>query len=290
MNLRFTKKAAAKPALSAAAHVKLARHPQRPDVDVYINGLFTDFFEQCGDRLAGDDFAICGGVALFHGTPVTIIGQRKGTTLAEKMRSHFGMPSPEGYRKACRLMAQAEKFGRPIITFINTAGAYPASQAEERGQGDAIAKSIAQMSMLSVPVIAIVTGEGGSGGALALGVANRVVMLEHAVYSILSPEGFASILWKDASRADEACALMKLTAHDLKQGGIIDHIINEPDEGVHQNPLPVLEALDKYLQRELRLMHKKTGATLAQERYEKFRKIGTDTPTSVAHSATKEDA
>lgn len=261
--------------LMPAEHVKLARHPDRPDVTAYIDALFTDFFEQRGDRYGADDFAICGGVALFHGRPVTIIGQRKGATLDEKLQSHFGMPSPEGYRKACRLMDQAEKFRRPVITFINTAGAYPGKDAEAHGQGDAIAKSIAKLSMLSVPVIAIITGEGGSGGALALGVANRIFMLEHAVYSILSPEGFASILWKDSSRADEACELMKMTATDLKAGGIIDEIIAEPELGAHTEPEMVFEVLDAHIARALRTLDKKTPTALAQERYDKFRKIGT---------------
>ena len=193
--------------LTAEDRVFLARHPERPHIDETISALFTDFFEQRGDRQCKEDSAILGGVARFHGLPVTVIGHRKGSTLEENLACNFGMPGPEGYRKALRLMKQAEKFGRPIITFIDTPGAYPGKDAEERGQGEAIARNLMEMSGLTVPVIAVVTGEGSSGGALALGVANHILMLENAVYSVLSPEGFASILWKDASRSlrdDEA--------------------------------------------------------------------------------------
>ena len=195
--------------LTAEDRVFLARHPERPHIDETINALFTDFFEQCGDRQCREDSAILGGIARFHGMPVTVIGHRKGSTLEENMACNFGMPGPEGYRKALRLMKQAEKFGRPIITFIDTPGAYPGKEAEERGQGEAIARNLMEMSGLTVPVIAVVTGEGSSGGALALGVANHILMLENAVYSVLSPEGFASILWKDSSRSGEACEIMK---------------------------------------------------------------------------------
>ena len=212
-------------ALTAEDRVFLARHPERPHIDEIVDTLFTDFFEQCGDRQCKEDPAILGGVAMFHGMPVTVIGHRKGTTLEENMGCNFGMPGPEGYRKALRLMKQAEKFGRPIITFIDTPGAYPGKDAEERGQGEAIARNLMEMSGLTVPVIAVVTGEGSSGGALALGVANRILMLENAVYSVLSPEGFASILWKDASRSGEACEIMKLTAQDLYRDGIVEQVI-----------------------------------------------------------------
>ena len=194
---------------TAAERVALARHPQRPNITDYIDGLFTDFFEQRGDRACREDPAILGGIALFHGRPVTVIGTRKGKTLEENLRCNFGMPGPEGYRKALRLMKQAEKFRRPIFTFIDTAGAYPGLEAEEHGQGEAIARNLFEMSRLTVPVIAVVTGEGNSGGALALAVADRVLMLENAVYAILSPEGFASILWKDAQRSGEAAELIE---------------------------------------------------------------------------------
>ena len=194
---------------TAAERVALARHPQRPNITDYIDGLFTDFFEQRGDRACREDPAILGGIALFHGRPVTVIGTRKGKTLEENLRCNFGMPGPEGYRKALRLMKQAEKFRRPIFTFIDTAGAYPGLEAEEHGQGEAIARNLFEMSRLTVPVIAVVTGEGNSGGALALAVADRVLMLENAVYAILSPEGFASILWKAAQRSGEAAELIE---------------------------------------------------------------------------------
>ena len=212
---------------TAAERVALARHPQRPNITDYIDGLFTDFFEQRGDRACREDPAILGGIALFHGRPVTVIGTRKGKTLEENLRCNFGMPGPEGYRKALRLMKQAEKFRRPIFTFIDTAGAYPGLEAEEHGQGEAIARNLFEMSRLTVPVIAVITGEGNSGGALALAVADRVLMMENAVYAILSPEGFASILWKDSSRAREAAKVMGMTADQLKKQGMVEEVIPE---------------------------------------------------------------
>ena len=232
--------------LTAEDRVFLARHPDRPHIDETISALFTDFFEQRGDRQCKEDPAILGGVARFHGMPVTVIGHRKGSSLEENLACNFGMPGPEGYRKALRLMKQAEKFGRPIITFIDTPGAYPGKDAEERGQGEAIARNLMEMSGLTVPVIAVVTGEGSSGGALALGVANHILMLENAVYSVLSPEGFASILWKDASRSGEACEIMKLTAQDLYQDGIVEEVIPEPVGAVpHERQGPGRPALQE---------------------------------------------
>lgn len=260
--------------LTPADKVWLARHNARPGVADYIHALFTDFFEQKGDRLCAEDPSILGGVARFHDRPVTVIGHRKGRTLEENLKYNFGMPSPEGYRKARRLMAQAEKFGRPIITFIDTPGAYPGLEAEARGQGEAIARCLADMSMLTVPVIAVVTGEGGSGGALALGVANEVLMLEHAVYSVLSPEGFAAILWKDSSRSGEACDVMKLTAQDLRTLGVIDGIIPEPLGGAHRDPQAVYDALDQMLSKSLSMLSRQSGAQLAENRYQKFRAMG----------------
>ena len=239
-----------------------------------MDTLFTDFFEQCGDRQCKEDPAILGGVAMFHGMPVTVIGHRKGTTLEENMGCNFGMPGPEGYRKALRLMKQAEKFGRPIITFIDTPGAYPGKDAEERGQGEAIARNLMEMSGLTVPVIAVVTGEGSSGGALALGVANRILMLENAVYSVLSPEGFASILWKDPSRSGEACEIMKLTAQDLYKDGIVEEIIPEPVGGAQRAHGVLFGNLDEALQRQLRSLARMNGRQLAEQRYQKFRLIG----------------
>lgn len=235
-----------------AEKVALARHADRPGTADYIGALFTDFFEQKGDRLFGEDAAILGGIALFHGRPVTVLGHRKGRNLQENTQCNFGMPSPEGYRKAQRLMQQADKFGRPIITFIDTPGAYPGLEAEMRGQGDAIARSLATMSRLKVPLIAVVIGEGGSGGALALAMGNTVLMLEHAVYSVLSPEGFASILWKDASRSKEACDVMKLTAQDLLRLGVADAVLPEPPGGAHTDPQAMFRTMDAALQEALR--------------------------------------
>ena len=258
----------------AEDRVFLARHPERPHIDEIVDALFTDFFEQCGDRQCKEDAAILGGVALFHGQPVTVIGHRKGSTLEENLRCNFGMPGPEGYRKALRLMKQAEKFDRPIITFIDTPGAYPGKDAEERGQGEAIARNLMEMSGLTVPVIAVVTGEGSSGGALALGVANRILMLENAVYSVLSPEGFASILWKDSSRSGEACEIMKLTAQDLYKDGIVEEIIPEPVGGAQRAHGVLFGNLDEALQRQLRSLARMNGRQLAEQRYQKFRQIG----------------
>ncbi len=259
--------------LSPHDRVFLARHAKRPKVDDYIDALFDDLFIQRGDILNKEDKSIFGGIATFHGLPVTVLGHRKGRNLQENMEFNFGMPEPEGYRKALRMMKQAEKFGRPIITFIDTPGAYPGLDAEAHGQSQAISRNLAEMSALKVPVIAIVTGEGSSGGALAIGVANTVYMLENAIYSVLSPEGFASILWKDSSRADEACKLMKLTANDLYEYGVIDGIIREPLGGAHHNPSVVFSDIDEMLVRELRKFKGKSGSEIAKDRYEKFRHI-----------------
>ena len=257
---------------TAEQRVALARHAGRPNAADYINRLFTDFFECHGDRLCREDPSILGGVALYQGRPVTVLGHRKGKNLNENITCNFGMPSPEGYRKAQRLMRQAEKFGRPVITFIDTPGAYPGLEAEARGQGEAIASTLALMSALTVPTLAVVTGEGGSGGALALGVANTVLMLENAVYSVLSPEGFASILWKDASRSGEAAAIMKLTASDLLSLGIADEIIPEPEGGAHTDPEAVYAALDRALSTHLARLFKLRDC--AEHRYRTFRAMG----------------
>ena len=261
-------------ALTAEDRVFLARHPERPHIDEIVDALFTDFFEQCGDRQCKEDAAILGGVALFHGQPVTVIGHRKGSTLEENLRCNFGMPGPEGYRKALRLMKQAEKFDRPIITFIDTPGAYPGKDAEERGQGEAIARNLMEMSGLTVPVLVIVTGEGSSGGALGLGVANHILMLENAVYSVLSPEGFASILWKDASRSGEACTMMKLTAQDLYADGIVEEIIPEPLGGAQRGRQLLFSRLDTAIAVHLAALCKMSGKALADQRYKKYRRIG----------------
>lgn len=256
--------------------VYLARHKKRPKITDYIDNIFDDFFEQKGDALGKEDGSIFGGIAVYSSIPVTVIGHRKGNNLNENLKCNFGMPGPEGYRKALRLMKQAEKFGRPIITFIDTPGAYPGLEAETNGQGTAIAVNLAKMSTLKVPVIAIVTGEGSSGGALAIGVANSVLMLENAVYSILSPEGYASILWKDSSRSDEACSMMKLTAQDLLGFHVIDDIIPEPVGGAHLNPKAVYKMLDKHLKKELDKYIKMSPDDLSRQRYKKFRNIDSD--------------
>ena len=264
--------------LTAAQRVALARQAQRPGICAFIDGLFTGFFEMKGDRLAGEDGAILGGVALYHGQPVTVIGTQKGRTVEENLRCCFGMPGPEGYRKALRLMKQAEKFGRPVITFIDTPGAYPGIAAEERGQGEAIARCLMEMSTLTVPIVSVVMGEGNSGGALALGVANRVLMLENAVYAILSPEGFASILWKDAGRHEEACELMKLTAPDLLTLGVIDAIIPEPEGGAQRDAAAQIAMIDRALSAELHALRGMSGRELAAQRMEKFRRMGAPRP------------
>ena len=255
--------------------VYLARHKKRPKITDYIENIFEDFFEQQGDDLGKEDGSIYGGIATFNGIPVTVIGHRKGNDLAENLKCNFGMPGPEGYRKALRLMKQAEKFGRPIITFIDTPGAYPGVEAETNGQGTAIATNLAKMSALKGPVIAIVTGEGSSGGALAIGVANSVLMLENAVYSILSPEGYATILWKDSTRSDEACEMMKLTAQDLKSFNVIDDIIPEPVGGAHINPKAVYKMVAKYLTKEMSKYSKMNQDEVSKHRYKKFRNIDT---------------
>ena len=257
---------------TAAQRVALARHAGRPGTADYIAALFTDFFEQKGDRRCREDPSILGGSARYRGLPVTVLGHRKGRDRAENLKVNFGMPGPEGYRKAQRLMRQAEKFGRPVITFVDTPGAYPGPEAEARGQGEAIASTLALMSGLRVPVLTVVTGEGGSGGALALAVANRVLMLENAVYSVLSPEGFAAILWKDAARSSEAAEAMKLTARDLKTLGVVDEVIPEPPEGAHACPEAAFAAVDRALS--LGLEQVLREGDFAQKRYEKFRGMG----------------
>lgn len=252
----------------------IARLPGRPTALQYIDKIFESFIELHGDRLYGDDASIVGGIAIFEGKAVTVIAQQKGTTTEEKIKRNFGMPNPEGYRKALRLMKQAEKFNRPVICFVDTQGAYPGLGAEERGQGEAIAKNLLEMSNLKVPIISIVIGEGGSGGALAMAVADEVWMLEHAVYSILSPEGFATILWKDSNRAKEAAEVMKITAQDLKQFGIIDKIISEPIGGAHKDLEKTADNIKKALLKVIPILLKKTKEELVRDRYKKYRDMG----------------
>ena len=245
--------------------VMLARDKDRLKITDYIDALFDDFVELKGDGITGEDSAILGGIASFHGTPVTVIGHKKGATTEENIDCNFGMASPEGYRKAARLMKQAEKFNRPVITIVDTPGAYPGLMAEANGQANAIAENLALMSSLKVPIIAVITGEGSSGGALGIAVADRVFMLENAVYSILSPEGFASILWKDSKKADEAATLMKLTATELLNYGIIDGIIGEGNK--------LIRNMDEMIYKEITELSKQKGESLLKNRYKKFREI-----------------
>ncbi len=254
--------------------VLLARKIERPRGRFYINALCEHFMELHGDRAFRDDPAIVGGIGEIEGRVVTIIVQSKGNTAKENVASNFGMPHPEGYHKALRLMKQAEKFNRPIICLIDTPGAYCGIGAEERGQGEAIARNLFEMSQIKVPIISGVIGEGGSGGALALGVADKVFMQENAIYSVLSPEGFASILWKDASRAKEAAYKMKLTAEDLLSYGIIDDIVLEPPGGAHKKPEAAADALKHYLIMQLDELSHVPREQLINNRYERFRKFG----------------
>lgn len=252
--------------------VQLARKATRPTALDYIEDIFDDFMELHGDRLYGDDGAIVGGIAMLDGRAVTVIGEQKGRNTKENIYRNFGMPNPEGYRKALRLMKQAEKFHRPIICFVDTPGAYCGLGAEERGQGEAIARNLMEMSDLSVPILSIVIGEGGSGGALALAVGNEVWMLENSIYSILSPEGFASILWKDGKKAKEAAEIMKITAEDLKHMNIIEKVIKEPIGGIEEEKKQVMETIKKEIVLFLEKMDSLTVEEIKNQRYEKFRK------------------
>ncbi len=254
--------------------VQIARHPGRPATLEYIEHLFEDFFECHGDRCYGDDEAIVGGIAMYRGLPITVIGHQRGKDTKENIRRNFGMPHPEGYRKALRLMKQAEKFNRPVICFIDTKGAYPGKAAEERGQSEAIAKNIFEMAGLNVPIITIVIGEGGSGGALALGVGDRIYMLENSTYSVISPEGAAAILWKDASLSKQAAEQMKITARDLKGLGIVDEVIQEVEGGAHHNPSKQAAFIDQTLSEALKELMVKDKNSLITERYEKFKQMG----------------
>ena len=259
--------------ISAWEKVEIARNPKRKTSLEYIEKIFDEFIELHGDRNFKDDKAIICGLAKIDNTPFTIIAEQKGRTTKENIERNFGMPNPESYRKAIRFMKQAEKFKRPVITFIDTKGAYPGIEAEERGQGEAIAKSMFEMARLKVPVISIVIGEGSSGGALAIGVANKVFMLENAIYSILSPEGYSSILWKDPSRYKEAAEKMKLTAKDLYELNVIDKIIPEKNEISEENFSKTSEILKKEIIKEIKKTNKITSEQILEERYKKFRNI-----------------
>jgi acetyl-CoA carboxylase carboxyl transferase subunit alpha len=254
--------------------VQVARHPNRPTTLDYIGHLFTDFREMHGDRLYGDDEAIVAGIAKFQGVPVTVIGHQRGKDTKENIRRNFGMPHPEGYRKAIRLMKQAEKFNRPIICFIDTKGAYPGKAAEERGQSEAIARNLFEMAGLTVPIICIVIGEGGSGGALALGIGNHIHMLENSTYSVISPEGAAALLWKDSTLAKKAAETMKITAPDLKELGIIDKIIPEVTGGAHRNTEEQANNIRNIIKNSLQELVSLSGDKLVENRYEKYKLMG----------------
>lgn len=259
--------------LTAWERVQISRKKDRPVGTDYIEKLFTDFMEFHGDRYFKDDHAIVGGIAYFHGMPVTVIAQAKGKTTKENLDRNFSMPSPDGYRKALRLMKQAEKFGRPVICFVDTPGAFCGLEAEERGQGEAIARNLFELSGLKVPVLSVVIGEGGSGGALAMAVADEVWMLENSIYSVLSPEGFASILWKDSKRASEAAEVMKLTAQDLERLGIVEQVISEPAEFTDENLDVVCRDMDGRIGEFLEKYCAMDAAELTEKRYERFRRM-----------------
>jgi acetyl-CoA carboxylase carboxyl transferase subunit alpha len=252
----------------------LARHPQRPYMMDYVRLLFEDFHELHGDRAYGDDAAMVTGFARYHGRPVVLVGQQKGRDTKQRVAQNFGQAKPEGYRKALRVMQLAAKFGRPIFTFIDTPGAYPGIDAEERGQAEAIARNLREMARLPVPIVVTITGEGGSGGALAIAVGDQVNMLENSVYSVISPEGCASILWRDAAKAEVAAEALKITAPDLKEFGIIDEIVPEPDGGAHLDHEASAALLGSVLEDSLRDLSRLTIPELLDRRYEKFRRMG----------------
>ena len=260
--------------LTAWQRTQLARHPKRPHTRDFIKLLFDDFVELHGDRVFGDDAAIVGGLARFEELGVVVIGHQKGRDTREKIARNFGMPHPEGYRKALRLMHMAQKFGKPVVTFIDTPGAYPGLGAEERGQAEAIARNLREMAALRTPILSVVTGEGGSGGALAIGMGNRVLMLEYAVYSVISPEGCAAILWGDAGKASEAAESMRITAPDLLRLGVIEAIVPEPVGGAHRDWDGAAGHLREAIRNNLRDLAGLSADNLVAGRYEKFRRIG----------------
>jgi acetyl-CoA carboxylase carboxyl transferase subunit alpha len=253
---------------------QIARHPQRPYTLDFISLLFTDFVELHGDRGYGDDKAIIAGMGKFHGRPVAVIGHQKGRDTKQRLARNFGQPKPEGYRKALRVMKLAAKYGRPIFTFIDTQGAYPGLDAEERGQAEAIALNLREMARLPVPIIVTVTGEGGSGGALAIAVGDRVNILENSIYSVISPEGCAAIMWRDSSKAETAAVALKITATDLKELGIVDEIVPEPEAGAHTDYEASARLLDIVLDRQLVMLTNEPVKDLLEARYKKFRNMG----------------
>jgi acetyl-CoA carboxylase carboxyl transferase subunit alpha len=265
--------APAPPVPEAWIKTELARHPQRPHPMDYIEALFTDFSEIHGDRQFADDAAMTAGMARFRGQPVLVVGNLKGRTTKERVARKFGQPDPEGYRKALRAMKIAEKFGRPIFTFIDLAGAYPGFSAEERGQGEAIARNLREMSRLRVPTIATITGEGGSGGALALAVADRVLMLENAIYSVITPESCAAITWKDATKKQQAAVALRYTSKDVQLLGCVDDVIREPEGGTHNDPAFAMELVNDRLESHLDDLQRMSIDDLLAARYAKFRNI-----------------
>ncbi|SDN82433.1 acetyl-CoA carboxylase carboxyltransferase subunit alpha [Acetanaerobacterium elongatum] len=260
--------------LTAWERIEIVRTPGRPTVKDYIPMIFDSFIECHGDRLYSDDEAVIGGIARLNGRPVTVIGQVKGKNLEENKKSNFAMAHPEGYRKALRLAKQAEKFKRPVIFFIDTPGAFCGVGAEERGQGEAIARNLYELSTLATPIVSVVLGEGGSGGALALGVCDELAVLENAVYSVISPRGFASILWKDSTKEREAANILKITAEDLLRLGICENIIREPEGGAHNNPQQTAQNIKNYLEKSLKNFSEISIDSLLTNRYYKYRKIG----------------
>ena len=253
---------------------QIARHHERPYTLDYIDAIFTSFTQLHGDRRFADDPAVVAGFALLDGEPVAVVGHQKGRDTNEKLRRNFGMPRPEGYRKAMRIMRLAARFRRPIISFVDTPGAYPGIHAEERGQAEAIANNLIEMARLPVPILVVVTGEGGSGGALALGIGDRILMLEHAIYSVISPEGCAAILWKDQGRAEDAARALRLTARDLRHFSVVDEILSEPPGGAHLDPRAAAETVGTAIRRHLRQLRKLKPEPLLARRYKKYRALG----------------
>ena len=260
--------------LTSWHRVQLSRHPRRPHVQDFIELVFGDFSPLHGDRRFADDPAMIGGMARFHGEPCIVLGTQKGRDTEQKLYRNFGMPKPEGYRKALRLMQLAQKFDRPIFIFIDTAGAYPGIGAEERGQAEAIAQNLREMALLTVPILVTITGEGGSGGALGIGIGDRVYMLEHAYYSVISPEGCAAILWKDQSRVEEAANALKITSSHLKRLGIVDEVIPEPEGGAHNDPEQTAASVDRRLKEGLKALKSLSAEQLVLQRSHRFRVLG----------------
>lgn len=271
---KMDKKTAPSKQPSAWDTVQIARHPQRPLLVDYLEGLFTNIIELHGDRAFGDDRGMFAGFATLGTTRAVVVGHRKGRTVEEKIADNFGMASPEGYRKALRAMRLAEKFGLPVIAFVDTPGAYPGADAEARGQAEAIARNLAEMSLLKTPIVVVVTGEGGSGGALGIAVGDRILMLEHAIYSVISPEGCASILWRDGKMAPQAAEALQLTAPSLKKLGMVDAIVPEPKGGAHANPKAAIKAVGEAILKQLAELKEFTPSELVEQRYAKFTAMG----------------